>query len=85
MKPLLSNEALEAMCSKWLPRLEHEFALALKIREIYEEDRRKRHELTQRLVDALHEEQFVPSLGPSTLTKPALADALAQGYKPSGQ
>lgn len=40
-------------------------------------------ELIQQLFDALYAEQFVPSLGPSPLTKPAIAAAAAAGFKPS--
>ena len=47
--------------------------------------RAKDAELIQRLVDALYAEQFVPSLGPSPLTKPAIAAAAAAGFKPTGQ
>ena len=47
--------------------------------------RAKDAELIQQLFDALYAEQFVPSLGPSPLTKPAIAAAAAAGFKPTGQ
>ena len=50
---------------------------------IYEAALAKDAELIQQLFDALYAEQFVPSLGPSPLTKPANAAAAAAGFKPT--
>lgn len=82
-KPLLSNETLEAMCSKWLPRMGHEWAIALKVRDFYEEDRRKKDELIQQLVDAL-EQSHRDGRGSYSITMlDALEAAEAHGFKPT--
>lgn len=92
-KPLLSNEDIERLCSRWLPRLAQDWDVAWKMREIYEEDRKKKDELIQKLVDA--GEQVISFCGePASrdvdefqlgieLFRRAKSDALAQGYKPS--
>ena len=46
---------------------------------IYQAARAKDAELIQQLFDALYAEQFVPSLGPSPLTKPAISAAAPEG------
>lgn len=86
MKPLLSNEDIEKMCSRWLPRLAQDWDVAWKIREIYEEDRKKKDELIQRAVDAMRvvcDYAVKYDDCPYVDGEKFLADALAQGYKPS--
>jgi hypothetical protein len=74
--PLLSDEKIHS------PELIIPLSKKM-VRDIYEAARAKDAELIQQLFDALYAEQFVPSLGPSPLTKPAIAAAAAAGFKPT--
>lgn len=60
-------------------------AMRRAVEPLVEAARAKDAELIQQLFDALYAEQFVPSLGPSPLTKPSLAAAAAAGFKPTEQ
>jgi hypothetical protein len=79
--PLLSDDALVELTYV----LEDGRRPSEQVRDFYEAFRAKDAELIQQLFDALYTEQFVPSLGPSPLTKPAIAAAAAAGFKPTGQ
>ncbi|MFO0447213.1 MAG: hypothetical protein ACK52I_00755 [Pseudomonadota bacterium] len=85
-EPLLSDDEIERYSMMYTIPIRYEIARALKhAKAIYESARVKDAELIQQLFDALYAEQFVPSLGPSPLTKPAIAAASAAGFKPTDQ
>lgn len=77
--PLLSDDALVELTYVF----EDGRRPSEQVRDLYEAFRAKDAELIQQLFDALYAEQFVPSLGPSPLTKPSLAAAAAAGFKPT--
>ena len=85
-EPLLSDEELDRIC-EFHPYHAQLYAKrsAMAVDALHETARAKDAELIQQLFDALYAEQFVPSLGPSPLTKPSLAAAAAAGFKPTGQ
>ncbi len=85
--PLLSDGKVHSIVDKWQTMEDTEWDCACnavsEAIELHETARAKDAELIQQLFDALYAEQFVPSLGPSPLTKPAIAAAAAAGFKPT--
>jgi hypothetical protein len=84
-EPLLSDGEVYSIVDKWQTMEDTEWDCACnavsEAIELHEAARAKDAELIQQLFDALYAEQFVPSLGPSPLTKPAIAAAAAAGFK----